>query len=121
MMRCMEESALVLAALLSVSCAKVEPQRLPGDPLQEEATRKFRRCSHDADCVYAQNGCFDCVNGGREVAVNRSQAQAFRAVFTCDERTPPCTMVDRIPACGSGIAFCVQGLCEYEYRLDRAK
>jgi hypothetical protein len=109
----MKNFAIALASLALLSCTKGKPAREPSDTLPEEATRKFRSCAQDADCVYVQNGCCDCVNGGGELAVNRGKVQAFRAEFICTEKTP-CSMVDRIPACGSGAAICSQGLCVYK-------
>jgi hypothetical protein len=46
----------------------------------------FFSCSTDSDCVrVAKNGC--CNNGYME-AVNKSQADAYKASFTCEKRRP---------------------------------
>ncbi len=80
-------------------------------PLPEPATREYRDCQEDADCVFANNGCCDCANGGEEIAVSTARLADFEARFDCEGVA--CTEMARSPACGCGIASCVEGLCTY--------
>ncbi len=105
-------SALVLA-VLAVACTREEAGPRPGAPLPETATQSYRSCAADSECTYVQNGCCDCANGGEELAINRQHVDAFRALFKCGPDTR-CTLVDRIPACGSGKVSCVAGMCSYQ-------
>jgi len=89
----------------SVSTAK------DGGPLSDSDTLKYRNCTGDTDCIYAQNGCCDCANGGADIAINSSKLTEFRANFSCDNVT--CTMLAPVPVCGSGTISCKSGLCEY--------
>ena len=60
--------------------------------------------------MYVVNGCCDCVNGGRDLAVSRVLLEEFRGHFVCSGR---CTMKAALPPCGSGSVECDQGLCVY--------
>ncbi len=80
-------------------------------PLADEETRDYRGCEADDDCVYVNNGCCDCVNGGRDLAIHRDRVEEFRALFQCSGR---CTMVGQLVPCGSGKVSCQHGLCVYE-------
>jgi len=77
----------------------------------EPATHAYRACQADSDCVYVQNGCCDCANGGGALAVRRDQLEAFRANFKCE--AADCTAMMRDPGCESGTVSCRAGLCEY--------
>jgi len=109
-------TAMSLAALIGVAGCKREPEvALPGSgtpPLAETETRAFRACVADSDCVYVQNGCCDCVNGGEATAVHRDRVQAFKAKLDCSHAE--CTARGAIPGCDEGTATCKAGLCDYE-------
>lgn len=79
--------------------------------LSREATLSFRACEDDEDCVYAQNGCCDCANGGESIAVNINQAAAFDALFECENVA--CTMRAAITPCEQGTTKCELGICEF--------
>jgi len=79
--------------------------------MSAEESAAYRGCSSDTDCVVALNGCCDCVNGGEDIAVNKTQREAFRAHFDCS-RTH-CTEMGAVVPCGSGSVQCVAGLCSY--------
>ena len=93
---------LGLLAVLLPGC-----QKPSGQPLPEKDTTDFRACATADDCVYAENGCCDCANGGEEIAINKSKIAAFRAMFQCTG----CT--ERAGTCGTGRIACEQGLCVY--------
>ena len=82
-----------------------------GGPLPDSETLKYRNCTSDLDCIYAQNGCCDCANGGADIAVNLNKLAEFRENFHCENIA--CTMIAAIPACGSGTSSCKSSLCEY--------
>ncbi len=79
--------------------------------LSREATLSFRACEADDDCVYAQNGCCDCANGGESIAVNINQAAAFEALFECENVA--CTMRAAVIPCEQGTTKCELGVCEF--------
>ncbi|MCX6111773.1 MAG: hypothetical protein NTY22_00580 [Proteobacteria bacterium] len=82
-----------------------------GGPLSDSETLKYRSCTHDLDCIYTQNGCCDCANGGADIAINLNKLTEFRDNFHCNNVA--CSMIAAVPACGSGTVSCKSGLCEY--------
>lgn len=99
--------------VLAAGCKGDQPAPNPGAPLPESATRAFRGCAADDECMFVQNGCCSCGNGGEELAINKQHEQAFLAQFKCNENFP-CTLMARYPPCGSGKVSCKSGLCTYE-------
>ncbi len=79
--------------------------------LSREETLSYRNCNDDSDCIYAQNGCCDCANGGESIAVNINDAVEFQALFECDNVA--CTAIGAMPACDQGTAKCESGVCEF--------
>ncbi|MFH1263457.1 MAG: hypothetical protein V1495_08475 [Pseudomonadota bacterium] len=71
----------------------------------------FQDCTQTSDCVFVNNGCCDCANGGKETAINGSQKSSFDRSFDCTGTS--CTLMARIPPCGSGTVSCTAGLCTY--------
>jgi hypothetical protein len=109
---------LLLGAMLASTLAcSPKPKPRPPDtsmgtpPMAEPETRAYRACKADSDCVYAQNGCCDCVNGGEAIAVNRDKVGEFKAKFDCSEAS--CTAKMYMEGCDSGVASCKLGLCQY--------
>lgn len=94
-------------ALLGCSAQSAER----GAPLSASELQPFRGCQKDDDCVWVQNGCCDCANGGEDTAVARSKVTDFRARFAC--AGVGCTEVDREPACGAGTVACEHGACVF--------
>ena len=104
--------AAALAGAAACSSAPKAPELTSGTPpMAEPETRDFRTCQTDSDCVYVQNGCCDCANGGGAIAVHRDKVQAFRAKFDCSAAS--CTAMMNLPGCDKGTASCKAGLCEY--------
>ena len=99
-----------LEAVRARERARIEAEWANSPPLPEEEALAYRRCEMDEECVYVTNGCCDCVNGGKDLAVNREQVDAFRKNFVCSGR---CTMIGTVVACGSGTVACEGGLCVY--------
>ena len=83
-----------------------------GGPLPDSETLKYRNCTSDLDCIYAQNGCCDCANGGADIAINLNKLTEFRESLNCGSGVA-CSMVGAVPPCGSGTVSCKSGLCEY--------
>ena len=81
-------------------------------PMSEADTLKYRTCTSDSDCIYAQNGCCDCANGGADIAINLNKLTEFRESLNCGSGVA-CSMVGAVPPCGSGTVSCKSGLCEY--------
>lgn len=79
------------------------------DRLSEQQIREFQGCNADSDCIYVNNGCCDCANGGKETAVNKSKVDAFKNALICSNTS--CTERGRVRPCGSGHTKCENNLC----------
>ena len=97
----------------SVSCLENKCEYIPlaVSPLPEEEMLGYRDCDNNADCVFVNNGCCDCANGGKEAAINKNFVDEFNGRFACEGI--PCTEMARTPKCGSGSVSCLEGKCEY--------
>lgn len=103
-----------MSGLVLLSSWTSEPVRADGkstQPLTAEELKSYQDCKTDTDCVYANNGCCDCVNGGEAIAVHKDRIEKFKQRFSC--RDIVCTMRGAVPACDSGKARCEKGLCRY--------
>ena len=87
------------------------PDVSEGGPLSNSLILQYKDCQEDEDCIYVQNGCCDCANGGEDDAINEDQQTAFLENFDCT--TVTCTMLATDPPCGSGTITCESGKCEY--------
>jgi len=103
-------SVFALALALAAGCSGGTDH-----PLPEEDTLDYRDCTADSDCVYVTNGCCDCANGGKDLAVNKSKVADFGAEFDCSGR---CTLMGMDPPCGSGTVKCEKNLCTYTPRTN---
>ncbi len=108
--------SMALLFVLGMACNPQSRATTPtrGAPLPDSATAKYRACSVDSECMYIQNGCCDCGNGGADLAINRKHQAEFLAQLKCGAETP-CSMMQRIPACGSGSVQCTAGMCTYTH------
>ena len=77
-------------------------------PMEEHFTLDYRACETDDDCVYANNGCCNCANGGASIAVSRAKYREFRDRFIC---TGPCTEMGG--NCFEGTVACEDKLCVF--------
>ena len=50
-------------------------------PLPVKDITAYQSCAQDSDCVYVQNGCCDCANGGVDTAVNKDRLKEFQALY----------------------------------------
>lgn len=82
------------------------------EPLPESEYSTYQNCGNDADCVVVQNGCCDCANGGKDIAINRLHLEKFKSLFSCEQVM--CTLMAAVPPCGSGVVSCVSKKCKYE-------
>lgn len=88
------------------------------EPLSEFELGRYQYCGEDRDCVAANNGCCDCANGGKDVAINKERTEAFKARFDCMQVM--CTEMAAEPMCGSGLVSCVNHRCKYFERSEAA-
>ena len=80
-------------------------------PIPAADLAEYRKCTTDKDCIYVNNGCCDCANGGEEIAINNTKKSDFLNLFDCQKTA--CTKIARIPACGTGTVSCESGLCVF--------
>ena len=99
-------SLLMIFSGMFLSCSKLS------SPMPDAQLKPYQACASASDCVYVINGCCNCVNGGDEVAVNTLMLEDFSAQFDCSKVA--CTLMERIPPCGSGTVSCENQLCKYQ-------
>lgn len=87
------------------------PDISAGGPLSDSLTLQYKDCQKDEDCMWVQNGCCDCANGGKDDAINADRYSDFLENFDCSKVT--CTMMEANPSCGTGSFSCNTGKCEY--------
>lgn len=80
-------------------------------PLGDFELARYQYCGKDSDCVVSANGCCDCANGTKEVAVNKERLQAFRERFDC--LYFQCGTKRADPPCQSGVVSCLNHRCVY--------
>lgn len=80
-------------------------------PLSRVEMLRYTNCATDRDCIYVQNGCCDCANGGQDVAVNKLRLEEFKSQFDCREAA--CTRRAAVTPCGSGVVSCIERRCRY--------
>lgn len=80
-------------------------------PLSDVELLPYNRCNKDRECIYVQNGCCDCANGGKDAAINKSRLADFKKLFKCHQTA--CTMMAAVPECGSGVVSCIEHRCRY--------
>ncbi len=103
-------SLVVMAETPAAPIAKPSAAKTT-NPLAYFDLGKYQYCGSDADCIKANNGCCDCANGGKDVAVNKQHLKDFEAQFDCLHVA--CTMMAAVPPCGSGVVSCVDHKCKY--------
>ncbi len=106
---CKDGSIFLLITLSLFMACDGEKQT---SPIPDSNLVQFQSCQSDTNCVFANNGCCDCANGGEEVAVNSNMLEDFESQFDCAGIL--CTLKGRSPACGTGTISCQNGLCSYE-------
>ncbi len=108
-------TSLLVFAILTFGCSagSVTSNSIANDvgKLSAEETLQYRSCREDTDCIYAQNGCCDCANGGEAIAVKINKLVEFEALFECENVV--CTEIAAVTPCGQGIAKCEAGVCEF--------
>ena len=89
---------------------KAEQLSKTSEPLSDFEVGRYTRCSSDKDCVIAVNGCCDCANGAKDVAVSKERLEAFKARFDCQKVL--CENMDN-DLCARGVVSCVKQVCKY--------
>jgi hypothetical protein len=106
--------AVLISCGAGVNSDPVSPDA--GGPMSDSETLQYRGCAQDLDCIYVQNGCCDCANGGEDIAVEVTKLTEFMEKFDCTNVA--CTMIAATPACGTGTVACKTGLCEYTAAVE---
>ena len=90
---------------LSISCSSEGLKT----SMPEAETLKYRTCTTDSDCIYINNGCCDCANGGEELSININQQEEFQDEFDCNDVS--CTEI-ATQQCPDLEVQCVNTICE---------
>lgn len=90
---------------------KAKPKLGAVTPINDFELGRYQYCGADSDCVVANNGCCDCANGGKDVAVNKERLADFQKRFDC--LYAKCGDKRADPICGSGVVSCVMHKCQY--------
>lgn len=85
-------------------------------PLDDFEVGRYQYCGKDSDCTIANNGCCDCANGGKDVAINKKRLEDFKARFSCNDVM--CTEMAADPRCGSGLVSCINHKCKLFERSE---
>ena len=80
-------------------------------PLPANTLANYQSCTSDDDCIFVNNGCCDCANGGEEATINKNYVDEFNGEFDCEGIA--CTEVARLKPCGCGTVSCTNRLCVY--------
>lgn len=108
--------AFLVNFLLCLSAFAESKYELVKEPLGEFELGRYQYCGADKDCMVVNNGCCDCANGGKDVAINRERLQAFKDRFDCMQVM--CTQLAAEPLCGSGLVSCINHKCKYFERKE---
>lgn len=90
---------------------KAKPKLGAVAPISDFELGRYQYCGADSDCVVANNGCCDCANGGKDVAVNKERLADFQKRFDC--LYAKCGDKRADPICGSGVVSCIMHKCQY--------
>ncbi|MFH1222985.1 MAG: hypothetical protein V1647_01410 [Pseudomonadota bacterium] len=118
----MEKLFLILFSMTVVACGAVQTGSNASNNnnsgvLSEQEMLQYRNCNNNSDCVWAQNGCCDCANGGEDTSINITKQEEFQELFDCTGVS--CTMIAPVTPCGSGGAVsCVANTCQYNATID---
>jgi len=81
-------------------------------PLPDDVLNQYQHCDTDDDCIYVNNGCCDCANGGFESCIRREFLGHYYNHFSCSNVI--CTGIGRDPPCGTGTPRCRNNKCFFE-------
>ena len=111
----MDKIIFVSMLLVFAACESTSTNNTGGggntSALSSSETLSYRACEKDDDCVYVNNGCCDCANGGEDLAINKTKLEEFTKLFSCENVA--CTMIGAVPPCGTGTLKCNAKLCEF--------
>lgn len=72
----------------------------------------YQYCGKDSDCMPVINGCCQCMQGDKFVAINRERHEAFQARFSCESVL--CPKLETVSySCEDGVVTCVNHRCLY--------
>jgi len=107
-----EQANTYLASQRSLFCAPSLTKLRNALPVAPRILRSFQACQSDNDCMFVNNGCCDCANGGQETSIRRDLLGKFNDLFLCNNVI--CTEKGRIPPCGTGTTQCQRNLCVFK-------
>lgn len=79
--------------------------------LSEEVLAKYQYCGKDSDCMEVINGCCQCLQGDKYVAIAKNRYEDFKKNFACDNVL--CPKEENSRNCMEGVISCVSHKCNY--------
>ena len=95
--------------------------KVPDEVVKEELKRPslvdkdilpYQYCGKDSDCMPVINGCCQCMQGDKYVAINKDRLEAFQARFTCEDILCPKSESFSY-SCEDGVVTCLNHRCLY--------
>lgn len=79
--------------------------------LSSETLAKYQYCGKDSDCIAVINGCCQCLQGDKFVAIAKDMLEAFKSNFRCEDYK--CGKEESNKNCSDGVVSCINHKCSY--------
>lgn len=80
--------------------------------LNDKDLLPYQYCGKDSDCMQVINGCCQCMQGDKYVAINKDRLEAFQARFNCENMQCPKEEPFSY-SCEEGVISCLNHRCIY--------
>lgn len=90
----------------------IEVREAKRPSLSDKDLLAYQYCGKDSDCMPVINGCCQCMQGDKFVAINKDRLVAFQERFSCEKILCPKTEVASY-SCEDGVVSCVNSRCMY--------
>ncbi len=79
--------------------------------MTNEQLAKFQYCGRDSDCIEVINGCCQCLQGDKYVAIAKNRYKDFKMSFNCENVS--CPKEENVDNCKEGVLSCINHQCTY--------
>lgn len=79
--------------------------------MSAEELANYQYCGRDSDCIEVINGCCQCLQGDKYVAIAKNRYKDFKMSFNCDNIS--CPKEESFDNCQEGVLSCINHKCEY--------